>query len=799
MNSNQIFKKTLSLLVAATFLTFQLISCGRETSLDKRFSVSTNSSKVFQAKLQSLSTINNANISLSTDSSLILQSFSMSTRYLSDFNPLRKPGDPGDPGPGPIDPYPVIIITPHFQPHGAPPYKPPVSTPPKRTPDNTAVVSGEYFGNRVAFIYPDGDRSDPDAPYTGTAVYTSEHIKDELKNDYDFIAHLKSVYSEVDLEAITKEIEDGTGTFMVRVSCPANKDINCRFTSKAQFIEWDKNSKNSRPVFPSQMNSSLNKDDKNPISSSDSVSGIQSTTNYVQGPVSPAIQGDPATNIPDTGVPPVTNDGGAGQPGQDIIDTLNSTLPPGAVIVPQTGPRGLPSKPELNLKYNDQIKDQWNKLKEQTKLWAQGFKNDFDDLTSKANDINSKITSEISSQIQANNALATQVANEITPSAIDTIPDPKASENYLPEDQVEYPGTKFISDTNTKFGQQLQDADRYNRAVRDQVNSSSNTDPQNVKDEKNTLLNFAEVNLNFADSAIVNGNTDDANAYLQAALNLTDVALDFVPVVSEVKAVVSLVTGVDPITGQTLTPLQKTIIAGGLLVPAAISASFNVYEKLSLTIANLASDSQKLSRLTSDSQVLVKNIEKDIEDADKAVAPIAQVNKSDYFGQNLALIEARYGKDLLNQADDLLKDPDMVNTLDKWGKSSVDKGQVNQLIEHLFNPTYKGRWVDLEEEAGLEPGSITNAYTKKDISSIKRGLQTIDELADEIKANPDSLYEKVEPAFTKRNYFKNPSSGNINDGGLRVIETNGKTNTIFPSTYKSFLKQVTKEGATKIK
>lgn len=91
------------------------------------------------------------------------------------------------------------------------------------------------------------------------------------------------------------------------------------------------------------------------------------------------------------------------------------------------------------------------------------------------------------------------------------------------------------------------------------------------KDRKE-LLNYADVNISFADLSYSEGNINTGNTYIEHARYLIDVALDFIPFVSLAKDVVSITTGTNPITGELLSQIDRGIFLGLILVPSLVSA-----------------------------------------------------------------------------------------------------------------------------------------------------------------------------------------------------------------------------------
>lgn len=672
-----------------------------------------------------------------------------------------------------LDPLPVHKDdpTPPRPPH---PSKPPMPwSDPERSPphnnhhDESAhkIIAGvDNKGKIIARIIAD-DPENMTAGSGANAFMTTEYIRELMNDSVEMTKTINYGFTHDQIE----QLKLGMATVVVRVILTNPDECNLDPSNQPIFIELTQENQDNRPSLPSQIK----------------VSEKQSTINYTQDPATPVIIGSPATQTMLPNVIEIKNDGGAGQEGQGIVGTTATTLPNGAIIKFHSyNTRGLPSFHDVTLSKTDTDSQIIKKIQKQTRLWANGFSKDANDLSAKAEATSAKINALINSQINTSNAIATKIIMDIAPPAwMDNIPDSSVPKNYLPETQIKYPGAYFETDANTSFGQELQDADRYIRKTRDNVNSSSNIDPSDVKNIKNSMLDVAEINIALADIAYIEGNQQEAKEHLEMALKITDTVLDFVPGISLVKDIVSLTTGVNPITGETLSATELSFIAVGLFVPSAFSATGKRFEKLASNFSKIVANSERFKKFRQD----IKNMS----DYVPGFLKRTKVDISKYVG-DAGIAATRWGDYVVKALPDLLKDREIVRILDKWGVSSIEKkkGGGNQLLEHLFTKKYATRMKRIEDDMGFATDTITDAFNKKDLISMKRGIKALDEVVNHIKTNSVVFPPKIEGDRIKKFYFKNPLPNGDNKG-LLVIETNGKINTVFDADV-TYLEQIMK-------
>lgn len=118
----------------------------------------------------------------------------------------------------------------------------------------------------------------------------------------------------------------------------------------------------------------------------------------------------------------------------------------------------------------------------------------------------------------------------------------------------------------------LVDAINYHKSLEEYVESTNSDSVKHAYD-------LSEIGIIQADEAYSEGRDEEGDEYLEGALSLLDTALDFVPGVSFIKDVTSIVTGVNPITGEEVSDTDRAIMLGSLFLPAALSGTGKIATK----------------------------------------------------------------------------------------------------------------------------------------------------------------------------------------------------------------------------
>ncbi|WP_396587709.1 DNA/RNA non-specific endonuclease [Bermanella sp. R86510] len=127
----------------------------------------------------------------------------------------------------------------------------------------------------------------------------------------------------------------------------------------------------------------------------------------------------------------------------------------------------------------------------------------------------------------------------------------------------------------------LVNALNYHKSLEDYVGNSTS---ENVKH----AYELSEIGIEQADQAYSEDRNVEGDAYLNGALSMLDSTLDFVPGVSFIKDVTSIVTGVNPITGEDVDDTDRAIMLGTLFAPAALSGATKVVTKVAKALTTMS-------------------------------------------------------------------------------------------------------------------------------------------------------------------------------------------------------------------
>ena len=125
----------------------------------------------------------------------------------------------------------------------------------------------------------------------------------------------------------------------------------------------------------------------------------------------------------------------------------------------------------------------------------------------------------------------------------------------------------FRAGVDTPGHERLTQAMRYGEAVRAIV--ATDTTPDRAT--RDALLDYAELTIEVADGHYLDGEQGEGDHAVSTTLQLIDMALDFVPVASNVKDAVVVFTGVNPITGEQVSDTERAMTAGTMLVPGFLA------------------------------------------------------------------------------------------------------------------------------------------------------------------------------------------------------------------------------------
>lgn len=153
-------------------------------------------------------------------------------------------------------------------------------------------------------------------------------------------------------------------------------------------------------------------------------------------------------------------------------------------------------------------------------------------------------------------------------------------------------GYDFKTEKNSTHFASLEQTQKYIDNTRNWVNNSV---PDEEKWERKQLLNYANLNVELADRAFSGGKILVGQNYLKHAIEATDFVFDFVPGASFVKDAITIMSGINPITGEMVSDTERAVMASMLLVPSALAGTGKGLYKLSKVLKKVAKSSGALS------------------------------------------------------------------------------------------------------------------------------------------------------------------------------------------------------------
>ncbi len=151
----------------------------------------------------------------------------------------------------------------------------------------------------------------------------------------------------------------------------------------------------------------------------------------------------------------------------------------------------------------------------------------------------------------------------------------------------------FDTPTDSLAGQKLAKAVVYRNYVANDI-ANDNSEQKKPRED---LLEAADLALQFADYAYQVGDTALGDEALKNGLQALDLALSFVPGVGLGKDLIALGSGINPITGKTLSDTERAIIMGALLMPAAIAGTTKVIAKTAKVLGKIAGKNRLAAKL----------------------------------------------------------------------------------------------------------------------------------------------------------------------------------------------------------
>lgn len=242
------------------------------------------------------------------------------------------------------------------------------------------------------------------------------------------------------------------------------------------------------------------------------------------------------------------------------------------------------------------------------------------------------------------------------------------------------------------------------RAAREkQINATEwlTNQPSNLpfKKERETLIGMADLLIEAADYEYVEKNIQNGDRLVNLANQALDTVMDFLPGVSLVKDVISLITGVNPITGENLGKLEKSIILGSIFLPSVLTGFTKGISKTAAILSKIiknsplrAKNAKALLPLINESDKLLASIFKNSQEARGFLPKVGEL--SDKIIDSAKLLGAKTAESIndfsLTISDLFANEAGAIGKLE--GKIKNTAALTNKMklaakpLEHMKNP-----------------------------------------------------------------------------------------------------------------
>ena len=144
--------------------------------------------------------------------------------------------------------------------------------------------------------------------------------------------------------------------------------------------------------------------------------------------------------------------------------------------------------------------------------------------------------------------------------------------------------------------------------VRDQIIDEGGPDLEH----RLMLVDASDLFIELADAGFYFGDLEEATQSVSIAQRILDVATDFTPGVSFVKDAIILVTGENPITGETVSDAERALTLAALVVPSFISGGASAIVKVVDHLDEVADAATPIGRLAGDLVEVVQRADIDL-------------------------------------------------------------------------------------------------------------------------------------------------------------------------------------------
>lgn len=126
---------------------------------------------------------------------------------------------------------------------------------------------------------------------------------------------------------------------------------------------------------------------------------------------------------------------------------------------------------------------------------------------------------------------------------------------------------------------------QHTRAESELINDLNERSQGQHYTQKKSIIDIANVGIGMADQSYASGDNAEGDAFMSNARAALDILTDFTPGVSLAKDSVSLMTGVNPVTGEVLSDLELGVLAATIFLPATMAGSAKAIGKAAVKLS----------------------------------------------------------------------------------------------------------------------------------------------------------------------------------------------------------------------
>lgn len=230
--------------------------------------------------------------------------------------------------------------------------------------------------------------------------------------------------------------------------------------------------------------------------------------------------------------------------------------------------------------------------------------------------------------------------------------------------------------------QDLVEISQYAESARDYLKTEGK-----LNEQREGLLNFAEMNIAIADEKYANHQDFQGSTYLENANLAIDIALDFTPGVSLIKDLWTVATGYNPITSERVSDVERGLLLGTLFVPATISGAGKGLFKLGKLLRKIGSKTGRVGKKAKEIWESIKRSDLEL----GAVPCVSQnkLNDQGIYHNFLPLVPAAFADDCLPAGlvtDKVIDSAGEVGTQMIRGADNIDWKIADRVADQLKDP-----------------------------------------------------------------------------------------------------------------